>query len=123
MFNKKKLNKTKIMEVGGFPEITKGWGCEDMAFGFLCISNGMYIIPNKKIVRHIMHNPITGSIDENLKQLKNNLYRYKKWGNEIDKFPVIDFIKINKRIKNVKYIEKNKNKCDNKIIKRCKNEY
>lgn len=101
------VSKIKYLEVGGFPEFTKGWGCEDMAFGLLCIANGMFIIPNKKIITHIKHAPISGSISNNLIQLRENLERYKTWGKNLNCFTKLDYDMINKRVRNVEVVHGN----------------
>jgi glycosyltransferase involved in cell wall biosynthesis len=77
-------------EIGGYPEWIIGWGGEDIALGFLAVSNHLKIIPNVVGSYHIKHEPHSGSEEQKWKEMRRNLEKYKEWSSSISEFPKIN---------------------------------
>ncbi|MBQ8472011.1 MAG: glycosyltransferase family 2 protein [Bacilli bacterium] len=84
------IYKRDFLEIGGYPEWIVGWGGEDIALGFLAVSNHLPIIPLKVGSYHIKHDPHSGSEAKKWIEMRKNLEKYKQWSSTIDEFPSID---------------------------------
>lgn len=91
------IPRKEFINIGGFPEWIIGWGGEDIALGFLAISNHLLIIPTEVGSYHIKHNPHSGSEEKKWSEMRENLKKYKEWSKSIDSFPVISEKEIKKR--------------------------
>lgn len=91
------IPRKEFIEIGGFPEWIIGWGGEDIALGFLAISNNLFIIPTEVGSYHIKHAPHSGSEEKKWNEMLENLKKYKKWSISINEFPSISEEKVKKR--------------------------
>lgn len=84
------IPKKEFFTIGGYPEWIIGWGGEDIALGFLAVSNHLSIIPVKVGSYHIKHEPHSGSEKQKWLEMRENLKKYKLWANSLNEFPEID---------------------------------
>ncbi len=71
------FRKRVLKNVGGFSREFSGWGMEDAFFGARAIALGNYVIPVLSVnVYHINHPPRSGTEEEKLEELKNNVKKY-----------------------------------------------
>jgi glycosyltransferase involved in cell wall biosynthesis len=74
------FKKETAVIAGGFPEIFKGWGVEDIAFGASLIAHGQYVVPVLNCVSyHINHERLSGSLEKQWEEFRGNLRVYFKW--------------------------------------------
>jgi len=73
--------------IGGFPEWIQGWGGEDIVLGFSACAAHIPIYLSRCISYQAYHKPYSGSEENKIKELKNNLKYYRKWASEADEFP------------------------------------
>lgn len=92
------IEKEMFFYVGGFPEWTKGWGAEDIAFGFLCVCAGLSIYLSRNPSLHISHVPHSGSRQKQFNELRHNLFTYRAWANKLNLFPRIDINDVYNRV-------------------------
>lgn len=84
------IPKKLFFKLGGFPEWCKGWGGEDIAFGFLATAFHLPIIPVLVGSYHIKHEPLSGTEEKKWNEMRENLKKYKQWANKLDDFPKFD---------------------------------
>ena len=80
------IPRNEFVAMGGFPEWIIGWGCEDIALGFLAVSKHLFVIPTEVGSYHIKHAPHSGSEEKKWNEMRENLKKYKTWSKSIDKF-------------------------------------
>lgn len=93
------IPRKEFIRIGGFPEWIIGWGCEDIALGFLAVAHHLLVIPTEVGSYHIMHAPHSGSEEKKWEEMKKNLKNYKEWSIAIDENPAINEEKIKERVK------------------------
>lgn len=91
------VTKKDYLELGGFPEWIKGWGGEDIVFGFLACARHIPIHLSNSVSFQAEHAPYSGSIENNLNELKNNINYYREWATNVNEFPIFNHQKIKLR--------------------------
>jgi len=82
------ISKDDFIKNGGFPEWIKGWGGEDIVFGFLAVANQLPIVLTDAVSCHVQHPPLKVSREQQFIELAGNIANYREWVHSVSKFPV-----------------------------------
>lgn len=91
------VSKNDFFRIGGFAEWIKGWGGEDIVFGFLACAAKIPIILSEVPSYQIEHKPYSGSHERKVKELNKNLLYYREWAKKLEDFPQLNYEETVKR--------------------------